>query len=171
MENADAGNRPDAGADGGRDAGSLLRDAGPAPHDGGVRRCGTSPGPMTSTRCAQRLRLTGLMRTTPTCAVDVRIAVGEEGTLSWDCGSPAGGGAEVRFARATFRGRVSGGELDACTTSQFDWTDRCVWISEQFVEGPVQRGPLRLSYAEAPLSGGACQVPCQATGTFEILAP
>lgn len=158
----------DAGQDGGR----LTSDAGSLTRDGGVRgRCGANPGPMTSTRCAQRVLLTRLTRTTPTCVVDVRISVGEEGTLTWDCGSPAGGAAEVRFARATFRGRVTAGALEVCTASQFDWTDRCVWISEQFIEGPVQRGPLQLSYAEAPLDGAGCQVPCQATGTFEILQP
>jgi len=142
----DAGRPLDAGAsDAGRDAG--LFDAGV------LTSCTNSPGPQTAQRCAQRLRFTSLSRSMPSCFIDVRMNVGEEGVLEWDCGTPMGR-AEVRFPRARFTGVVNGDLLEVCFGSEFDWTDGCNWTSAQALRGALGAGvTLRLTYSAAPLPG------------------
>lgn len=123
-------------------------------------------------RCRQRVRFTRLTRSRVTCFVDVRLDVGDEGLLEWDCGQPTGR-AELRFPRARFTGVMNGTRLDVCFGSEFDWSDGCKWTSAQAVSGEVTTGAtLRLTYAEAPLPGeSGCVVPCQATGEVVVLGP
>lgn len=161
----DAGVRSDAGVpDGGNDAG---------PVDAGVpTSCTNTPGPQTAQRCRQRLRFTSLSRSMPSCFIDVRMNVGEEGVLEWDCGTLMGR-AEVRFPQARFTGVVNGDLLDVCFGSDFDWTDGCKWTSAQALRGALGTGrTLRLTYSEAPVPGQlGCVVPCSASGEVLDLGP
>ena len=162
----DAG-RTDAGQP---DAGRAL-DAGVA--DAGVpTSCANAPGPQTAQRCSQRLRLLSVSRSMPSCFVDVRMNVGDEGLLEWDCGATMGR-AEVRFPRARFTGVVTGELLEVCFGSEFDWSDGCSWTSAQALRGPLTSGAtLRLTYSEAPLPGQlGCVVPCSASGEVLNLGP
>ena len=163
---ADAG-RPDAGRP---DAGRSL-DAGVA--DAGVpTSCANAPGPQTAQRCSQQLRVLSLSRSMPSCFVDVRMNVGDEGVLEWDCGTTMGR-AEVRFPRARFTGVVRGDLLEVCFGSEFDWTDGCRWTSAQALRGPLTAGAtLRLTYSEASQPGQlGCVVPCSASGEVMNLGP
>ncbi len=161
---ADAG-RADAGAtDAGRDAGLV---------DAGVpTSCANAPGPQTAQRCSQKLRVLSVSRSMPSCFVDVRMNVGDEGVLEWDCGT-AMGRAEVRFPRARFTGVVTGDLLEVCFGSEFDWTDGCRWTSAQALRGTLTAGAtLRLTYSEAPRPGQlGCVVPCSASGEVLNLGP
>lgn len=162
---ADAG-RTDAGV---ADAGSL--DAGRA--DAGVpTSCANAPGPQTAQRCSQQLRVLSLSRSMASCFVDVRMNVGDEGVLEWDCGTTMGR-AEVRFPRARFTGVVRGDLLEVCFGSEFDWTDGCRWTSAQALRGTLTAGAtLRLTYSEASQPGQlGCVVPCSASGEVINLGP
>lgn len=162
----DAG-RTDAGQP---DAGRAL-DAGVA--DAGVpTSCANAPGPQTAQRCSQKLRFVSVSRSMPSCFVDVRMNVGDEGLLEWDCGATMGR-AEVRFPRARFTGVVTGDLLEVCFGSEFDWSDGCSWTSAQALRGPLTSGAtLRLTYSEAPLPGQlGCVVPCSASGEVLNLGP
>lgn len=161
----------DAGrADGGRaDAG--VTDAGVL--DAGVpTSCANAPGPQTAQLCSQKLRFVSVERSMPSCFVDVRMNVGDEGVLEWDCGTTMGR-AEVRFPRARFTGGVTGDLLEVCFGSEFDWSDGCRWTSAQALRGPLTAGAtLRLTYSEAPLRGQlGCVVPCSASGEVLNLGP
>ncbi len=161
---ADAG-RADGGAtDAGRDAG--LADAGVP------TSCANPPGPQTAQRCSQKLRFLSVSRSMPSCFVDVRMNVGDEGVLEWDCGTTMGR-AEVRFPRARFTGVVTGDLLEVCFGSEFDWSDGCRWTSAQALRGTLTAGAtLRLTYSEAPLPGQrGCVVPCSASGEVLNLGP
>ena len=158
---ADAG-RPDAG---------RSFDAGVA--DAGVpTSCANAPGPQTTQRCSQKLRFLSVTRSMPSCFVDVRMDLGDEGVLEWDCGTTMGR-AEVRFPRARFTGVVSGDLLEVCFGSEFDWTDGCRWTSAQALRGRLTAGAtIRLTYSEAPLPGQlGCVVPCSASGEVLNLGP
>lgn len=159
-ERADAG-RADAGA---TDAGSV---------DAGVpTSCANAPGPQTAQRCSQKLRFMSVSRSMPSCFVDVRMDVGDEGVVEWDCGTTMGR-AEVRFPRARFTGVVNGDLLEVCFGSEFDWTDGCRWTSAQALRGSLTTGAtLRLTYSEAPRPGQlGCVVPCSASGEVLDLGP
>ena len=108
----------------------------------------------------------------PGCFIDVRMNIGDEGVLEWDCGAPTGG-AEVRFPRARFTGVVTGDRLHVCFGSEFDWSDGCKWTSAQALRGTLGAGvTLQLTYSEAPLTGQpGCEVPCSASGEVLDLGP
>lgn len=100
----------------------------------------------------------------------MRIDLGEEGVLEWECEQPTGR-AEVRFARARFTGVVSANQVDVCFGSEFDWSDGCRWTSAQALRGSLTDPTLQLTYGEAPLSRVGCQTPCAASGVVTVLAP
>lgn len=166
----DAGSTRDAGVDAGtsRDAGSL--DAGMNRDAGAPTSCTNAPGPGAGRRCQRRLRLDSLSRSSASCFVDVRIDLGEEGVLDWECDRPTGP-AEVRFARARFTGLVNADQVDVCFGSEFDWSDGCRWTSAQALRGSLTDLTLQLTYAEAPLSRVGCQTPCAASGVVTVLSP
>lgn len=167
----DAGWR-DAGVDAGADAG-RRRDGGlPMVADGGApTSCANEPGPGTQTRCFARVRLEQFTPSSPTCFVDVRVRVGEEGAVDWDCGETTGR-ASITFPNARFTGVVTERNVDVCSGTEFDWTDGCHWSSAQTIRGSLSDQRLRLTYAEAPLAMQlGCVVPCSASGTLLLLPP
>src|SRR5262249_10277426 len=108
----DSGRPHDAGRDAPRDVSPdvLVLDPICVVPDGGVR----------DGACTKVLTVLDLQRSMPSCFVDVVIAVGQTGTLTYDC---AGGGALVQFGNATFRGSFNGARLDVCIGTSFDWQD------------------------------------------------
>ena len=117
--------------------------------------------------CTRSVVVQTLTRSSPTCFVDVVVAVGQTGTLTLACAGD--GEASIAFGSRSFAGAVVGGAIMVCTGTQFDWSDGCVWTSAQTVQGDVASGTLSFDYVEAPKPGqSSCAAPCTAHGTIAV---
>lgn len=95
----------------------------------------------------------------PNCYYDTKVKSGEVGRIL-ECPDNS---ALVVFDGATFVGETSGGYINACKTTTYDFPegDRCTWRTEQRIEGSLERG-LAYAYSESPVAGHACTLACRA---------
>ena len=101
----------------------------------------------------------------PRCYYDTKISNGEVGRVM-----QCPGGQMIVFERARFVGLASGGFVDACAATTYDFPqgDDCTWRTEQRISGPIS-GPLAFSYSESPVAGRACTLACRQHGSLDVL--
>lgn len=115
-------------------------------------------------QCTVKLELTKV-KTRPGCFVDTPKR-GSTGKATFRC---RGGETHVVLGRHTFDGTVEGGELEALATSEFEFSDGCVWKTRQEVSGRLTDGELAYHYTERVVSSdGSCASPCTASGTVAV---
>jgi hypothetical protein len=162
--------------------GATGPDAGPSPDDAApfdaprFDAAPSEPGPAMCTPpdagagggvCFYPLVVTSLERSAPSCFVDVVIAVGQHGVLSFPC--QGDGPAKIIFDSRQFSGADIAGTIDVCTGTEFPWGDGCTWTGAQRVTGTLAASTLTFSYAEGPKPGQTgCASPCTAGGTIAI---
>jgi hypothetical protein len=101
----------------------------------------------------------GALEREPNCYLDNKVKTGSVGRLM-ECPS---GTALVVFDGATFVGESSGGYINVCASTTYDFPegDRCTWRTEQRISGALEQG-LSYAYNEAPVAGRACTLACRA---------
>jgi hypothetical protein len=102
------------------------------------------------------------------CFVDTVVSEGQRGTLTYACDGD--GPATAVFGAHSFTGVVHDGGLDACTGTEYPWSDGCRWTSAQHLSGSVSGGTLAFAYGEAPKAGPhpTCLPACWARGTITV---
>jgi hypothetical protein len=99
------------------------------------------------------------LETDPRCYYDNKVKSGSVGRLM-ECPNAT---ALVVFDGATFVGESSGGYINVCASTTYDFPegDRCTWRTEQRISGALESG-LSYAYNEAPVAGRACTLSCRA---------
>lgn len=124
-----------------------------------------SAGPM----CTRTVVVRSLTLSSPSCYTDLRVAVGDRGTVTYPCSGD--GASKVSFDRGTFEGADIGGKVTVCTGTQYEvpLVDHCTWSTAQQVTGSIASGALRFTYGEAPKeSPGMCATACTSVGAIEV---
>ena len=95
----------------------------------------------------------------PNCYLDNKVKTGSVGRLM-ECPNAT---ALVVFDGATFVGESSGGYINVCASTTYDFPegDRCTWRTEQRISGALEQG-LSYAYNESPVAGRACTLACRA---------
>lgn len=117
--------------------------------------------------CTKRLVVT---RTTGAegCFIDERVTR-VRGVLRYACDGT--GPATATFAEAVFRGRIEGGQVDVLLNTDFNFSDGCVWTTEQHLRGAISNEALDYSYAERPREGQqGCSASCRAHARARIVS-
>jgi hypothetical protein len=115
-------------------------------------------------QCTVKLELTKL-RTRAGCWIDAPKR-GATGVARFTC---RGGATKVTLGPHTFTGTVKKGVLSTQATSEFEFSDGCVWRTRQSVEGKLGSGSLTYTYSERVVkSDGSCASPCAARGTVDV---
>jgi hypothetical protein len=104
-------------------------------------------GPM----CTERVTVTSISRSSPSCFTDTVVQGGEAGLLTFPCSGD--GPVSLHIGSAQFVGAQIDGKLEACTGTEFAWSDGCTWTSAQRVSGKAGSGHLVFTYGEAPKPG------------------
>ncbi len=121
--------------------------------------------PITPTNCAtlSRLHVGRVQLSSPTCYVDAIPRAGDVGELQ-RCAQ----GYVIAFDRGAFVASFDGTMLDACTSSQFPFSDGCTWRSLQRIEGTIRDG-LTFTYSETHIEGQNCSPSsCRASATLTV---
>jgi hypothetical protein len=124
-----------------------------------------STGPM----CTRAVVVRSLTLSSPTCYTDLRVAVGDRGTLSYPCSGD--GASKLSFDRGTFEGAEIGGKVTVCTGTQYEVpsVDTCTWSTAQEVTGSIASGTLRFTYGETPKEPPSmCASACTSAGSIEV---
>jgi hypothetical protein len=124
-----------------------------------------STGPM----CTRTVVVRSLTLSSPTCYTDLRVAVGDRGTMTYPCSGD--GASKLSFDRGTFEGAEISGKVTVCTGTQYEVpsVDRCTWSTAQEVTGSIASGTLRFTYGEAPKEPpGMCASACTSVGSIEV---
>lgn len=124
-----------------------------------------STGPM----CTRTVVVRSLTLSSPTCYTDLRVAVGDRGTLTYPCSGD--GASKLSFDRGTFEGADIGGKVTVCTGTQYEvpMVDHCTWSTAQQVTGSIANGTLRFTYGEAPKEPPSmCASACTSTGSIDV---
>ena len=102
----------------------------------------------------------------PNCYLDNKVKTGSIGRLMACPDSTA----LVVFDGATFVGESSGGYINVCASTTYDFPegDRCTWRTEQRISGALESG-LSYAYNEAPVAGRACTLACRARTELGIV--
>ena len=102
----------------------------------------------------------------PNCYLDNKVKTGSVGRLMECPGSTA----LVVFDGATFVGESSGGYINVCASTTYDFPegDRCTWRTEQRISGALESG-LSYAYNEAPVAGRSCTLACRARTELGIV--
>lgn len=102
----------------------------------------------------------------PNCYLDNKVKTGSVGRLMACPDSTA----LVVFDGATFVGESSGGYINVCASTTYDFPegDRCTWRTEQRISGALESG-LSYAYNEAPVAGRACTLACRARTELGIV--
>lgn len=115
-------------------------------------------------QCTVELELTQV-KTRVGCFVDTPKR-GSAGKATFRC---RGGKTHVVLGRHAFDGTVARGQLEALATSEFEFSDGCVWKTRQEVSGRLADGKLTYRYSERVVSSdGSCATPCTASGTVAV---
>jgi hypothetical protein len=95
------------------------------------------------------------------CFIDERVTQAP-GVLRYPC--EGNGWVKAVFGQALFLGRLDGGQVDLVLNTEFDFSDRCEWTTDQHLRGALSSPALDYSYSEAPKPGQqGCANPCRAT--------
>lgn len=87
--------------------------------------------------------------------------------LSFPCG--VGDSVEFSFGDVTFFGETRGCTIDLQAQTFFDWSDGCIWETEQHITGDLREAMLSYHYNEWPMEGQVgCDPTCEATGVILV---
>lgn len=132
--------------------------------------CNLAPPPKNSGPTCKRDVVVTSLSSEPFCFVDTIVQQGQQGTLTFPCDGD--GAATLSFGGRSFVGAAIGGQVEACTGTQYPFSDGCTWTSAQRVTGSIANGTLHFAYGEAPKAGEdtrLCARACTARGTVRIL--
>lgn len=124
-----------------------------------------SAGPM----CTRAVVVRSLTLSLPSCYTDLRVAVGDRGTLTYPCSGD--GASKLSFDRGTFEGAAIGGKVTVCTGTEYEVpsVDSCTWSTAQQVTGTIASGTLHFTYGEAPKEPPSmCAGACTSAGSIEV---
>lgn len=102
------------------------------------------------------------------CFIDERVTQ-TPGVVRYPCGGT--GWAKATFGHALFLGHVESGQVDLVLNTEFDFSDGCVWTTEQHLRGAIDGDALEYSYAERPRPNQrGCSTSCSAHARANIEA-
>jgi hypothetical protein len=109
-----------------------------------------------------RVRVGSIALSSPTCTVDLVVKEGDTGTMM-KCSD----GAYVEFGDKRFGGTFDGIIVDACTRTEFPFSDGCTWETRQRIVGRADT-TMRFSYREHAVAGIGCS-PAACTASADIV--
>jgi hypothetical protein len=102
------------------------------------------------------------------CFVDERVTQ-TPGVVRYPCAGT--GWAKAVFGHALFLGRIENGRVDLVLNTEFDFSDGCVWTTDQRLRGAISGEALDYSYAEGPRPNQrGCSTSCSARARARIEA-
>ena len=94
------------------------------------------------------------------CFIDERVTR-VPGALRYPC--TGNGWAKASFGNALFLGRIESGQVDLVLNTEFDFSDGCVWTTDQRLRGAISDDALAYTYSERPRPGQrGCSSSCRA---------
>jgi len=102
------------------------------------------------------------------CFIDERVTQ-TPGVVRYPCTGT--GWAKATFGHALFLGRIEQGQVDLTLNTEFDFSDGCVWTTDQRLRGAITGDALDYTYAERPRSNQrGCSTSCRAHARARIEA-
>ncbi len=122
-------------------------------------------------QCVLALTAGAIIKSLATCYLDEHITAGT-GSLHYPCSGE--GPAEAYFGPQTYRGKMTGGQLELEAKTELDWEDGCRWGTTATIRGNVvARGKPSLArivwtYTDRVLSGSGCSGLCRASSYLDV---
>ena len=118
------------------------------------------PGPTGAERICEKRMIAPRTEGAAGCFIDERVTQ-SPGVLRYPC--EGSGWVKAVFGAAVFLGRLDAGNVDLVLGTEFDFSDGCVWSTEQHLRGALSSPALNYTYSEAPKPGQrGCSTPCSA---------